>query len=51
MTPIACSILISMFCKIDYSICNNFINTVENIYKDIDKNDFIATFTINEQNY
>ena len=51
VSPLACSMLISMFCKIDYSICVNFINAVENIYRHIDKNDFIATFTINKQNY
>lgn len=44
VSPIVCSILISIYCNIDFKLCKNFINTIEHFYNRINKNDFIATF-------
>ena len=44
VSPLACSLLISMYYELDYDICISFINNVEKLYNRIDKNDFIATF-------
>ena len=45
VSPTAASILISSFCNFDLNLCKSFIETVENFYRRIDKNDFVASFS------
>ena len=45
VSPVAASVLISSFCNFDLNLCRSFIETVENFYRRIDKNDFVASFS------